>query len=84
MDVGKSISRLHWLGFSRGTTLRYRSRCGPTPSGRNHLQPPMGDRSHMNRRTVVCPNCELKFTSARDKTYCPGCHQLVEPTLVKA
>ncbi len=38
----------------------------------------------MNRRTVVCPNCELKFTSARDKTYCPGCHQLVEPTLVKA
>jgi Zn finger protein HypA/HybF involved in hydrogenase expression len=33
----------------------------------------------MNRRTVVCPNCELHFTSAREKTYCPGCHQLVEP-----
>lgn len=34
----------------------------------------------MNRRPVVCPSCELHFTTAREKTYCPGCHQLVEPT----
>ncbi len=33
----------------------------------------------MNRRFVVCPSCELRFLSAREKTFCPGCHQLVEP-----
>jgi Zn finger protein HypA/HybF involved in hydrogenase expression len=33
----------------------------------------------MNRRNVVCPNCDLHFTTAREKTYCPGCHQMVEP-----
>gem|GEM_PF-1906249 len=33
----------------------------------------------MNRRIVVCPACELEFLSAREKTYCPGCHKMVEP-----
>lgn len=36
----------------------------------------------MNRKIVICPNCELHFLSARDTTYCPGCHQLIEPRLV--
>ncbi len=31
------------------------------------------------RRIVSCPLCSLRFLSARAKTYCPGCHQLVEP-----
>ncbi|GIW16557.1 MAG: hypothetical protein KatS3mg063_2410 [Tepidiforma sp.] len=33
----------------------------------------------MKRKLVTCPKCELEFTSARDLTYCPGCHALVEP-----
>ncbi len=33
----------------------------------------------MIRKIVVCPACELRFLSARPLTYCPGCHQLVEP-----
>lgn len=33
----------------------------------------------MTRRIVSCPACELQFESARPKTFCPGCHQLVEP-----
>ena len=33
----------------------------------------------MNRRTVTCPACSLQFTSSREKTFCPGCHQMVEP-----
>jgi Zn finger protein HypA/HybF involved in hydrogenase expression len=32
----------------------------------------------MNRKTVVCPSCSLTFRSARERTYCPGCHQLVD------
>ena len=32
----------------------------------------------MIRRIVVCPECELRFLSSRPKTYCPGCHHLVE------
>jgi hypothetical protein len=31
------------------------------------------------RRIVVCPACELRFLSGRTKTFCPGCHQMVEP-----
>lgn len=33
----------------------------------------------MLRTIVVCPACELHFLSSRPKTYCPGCHALVEP-----
>lgn len=33
----------------------------------------------MNRRIVACPHCDLHFASARTRTFCPGCHQLVEP-----
>jgi len=33
----------------------------------------------MIRRIVACPACDLRFLSARARTYCPGCHQLVEP-----
>jgi hypothetical protein len=38
----------------------------------------------MIRRIVICPACELHFLSGRPKTYCPGCHQLVEPREVAA
>lgn len=38
----------------------------------------------MNRTMVACPACDLHFLSARAKTYCPGCHQLVEPTALAA
>lgn len=38
----------------------------------------------MIRKIVTCPACELHFLSARTKTYCPGCHQLVEPREVAA
>ncbi|GBD22964.1 hypothetical protein HRbin29_00612 [bacterium HR29] len=31
------------------------------------------------RRPVICPECALRFTSARSRTYCPSCHKLVEP-----
>jgi len=31
------------------------------------------------RRIVACPACDLRFLSAREKTFCPGCHKLVEP-----
>ena len=34
----------------------------------------------VNKSIVTCPACDLRFLSARPKTYCPGCHQLVEPT----
>jgi Zn finger protein HypA/HybF involved in hydrogenase expression len=33
----------------------------------------------MIRKIVACPSCALHFLSARPRTYCPGCHQLVEP-----
>lgn len=33
----------------------------------------------MIRKIVVCPACALRFLSSRTKTYCPGCHQMVEP-----
>lgn len=33
----------------------------------------------MTRRHVVCPHCDLQFMSALSKTYCPGCHVLIEP-----
>jgi uncharacterized paraquat-inducible protein A len=36
----------------------------------------------MNRRMVICPSCDLRFLSARQQTYCPGCHQLIEPQTV--
>jgi hypothetical protein len=36
----------------------------------------------MNRRMVVCPSCELRFLSGRQRTYCPGCHLLIEPETV--
>ncbi len=32
-----------------------------------------------HRTIVVCPSCDLQFLSARRTTFCPGCHQLVEP-----
>ena len=35
----------------------------------------------MNRKTVRCPACALQFQSARPKTYCPGCHVMVEPAI---
>jgi hypothetical protein len=35
--------------------------------------------SQMIRRIVVCPACTLRFLSGRKKTFCPGCHELVEP-----
>ena len=38
----------------------------------------------MKRRTVICPSCDLQFQSAREKTYCPGCHQFVEPRPAEA
>jgi hypothetical protein len=38
----------------------------------------------MTRRIVSCPSCELHFLSARPKTFCPGCHQFVEPSEVVA
>ena len=38
----------------------------------------------MIRRIVACPSCELHFLSARPKTFCPGCHQMVEPKVVDA
>lgn len=31
------------------------------------------------RRLVVCPECALRFSSSRGRTYCPSCHKLVEP-----
>jgi uncharacterized paraquat-inducible protein A len=33
----------------------------------------------MIRRLVLCPACDLRFLSSRKSTYCPGCHQLVQP-----
>jgi Zn finger protein HypA/HybF involved in hydrogenase expression len=33
----------------------------------------------MQRKPVECPSCELRFTSSRERTYCPGCHKLVQP-----
>lgn len=33
----------------------------------------------MNRQVVACPACDLHFYSARPRTFCPGCHELVEP-----
>ena len=33
----------------------------------------------MNRRQVSCPHCDLHFLSARARTFCPGCHLLIEP-----
>lgn len=35
----------------------------------------------MIRKIVICPACALRFLSSRSKTYCPGCHQLVEPKI---
>ncbi len=35
----------------------------------------------MKRKLVICPKCELEFFSAREQTYCPGCHALVEPRM---
>ncbi|MBK6320072.1 MAG: hypothetical protein IPF51_15150 [Dehalococcoidia bacterium] len=65
MDLPKAIRNSCYLArISRGDS-------GLTDHTEEH--------ERMNRRTVVCPNCELHFTSAREKTYCPGCHQLVEP-----
>jgi Zn finger protein HypA/HybF involved in hydrogenase expression len=37
----------------------------------------------MNRRVVVCPHCDLHFATAREKTYCPGCHRVVEPVAAR-
>lgn len=31
------------------------------------------------RKVVVCPSCDLQFFSGRHTTFCPGCHQLVQP-----
>jgi len=36
----------------------------------------------MNRRMVICPSCELRFLSGRQRTFCPGCHLLIEPETV--
>ncbi len=33
----------------------------------------------MDRSIVTCPRCDLKFLTGRPKTFCPGCHQVVEP-----
>ncbi len=34
---------------------------------------------NVNRRPVSCPHCDLRFFSARTRTFCPGCHELIEP-----
>lgn len=36
------------------------------------------------RRLVACPHCALHFLSARARTFCPGCHTLVEPREIAA
>jgi hypothetical protein len=41
----------------------------------------MGEEA-LNRQSVTCPTCELEFLSARALTYCPACHNLVEPRMV--
>ncbi len=35
----------------------------------------------MKRKLVTCPKCDLEFVSARRETFCPGCHQLIEPVV---
>jgi hypothetical protein len=34
------------------------------------------------RKEVICPKCELEFLSAREKTICPGCKQIIEPRVL--
>ena len=36
----------------------------------------------MNKTIVACPSCDLRFLSARTKTFCPGCHEMVEPKAI--
>jgi len=70
MDVGISITKVFYPHSCYAPMLSPQERSQP---GRNA----------MNRKPVVCPNCDLHFTSSREKTYCPGCHQLVEPQLAR-
>lgn len=32
----------------------------------------------MIRKIVSCPACALQFVTGRARTFCPGCHQMVD------